>query len=123
MPVSARWLGLALALVTGALTASVGGAHAVLQRAEPRVESTLRRPPEEVRLYFSERLEPAYSSLRVLDARDVRVDRGDSRVDRSNPVVLRVTLPPLRAGTYRVLWRVLSIDADVTEGSFTFRIE
>jgi methionine-rich copper-binding protein CopC len=29
-------------------------------------------------------------------------------------------LPP---GTYTVRWRVLSIDADVTEGSFTFRIE
>jgi len=24
---------------------------------------------------------------------------------------------------YRVVWRVLSIDADVTEGGFTFRIE
>ncbi len=76
-----------------------------------------------MKLYFSERLEPAYSSLRVLDARGAQVDRRDSRVDRANPALLRATLPPLPAGTYKVLWRVLSIDADITEGAFTFRIE
>ena len=97
--------------------------HAVLLRAEPRAESKLKRAPDEVRLYFTERLEPAYSSLRVLDTRGQQVDRRDSRVDRANPSVLRATLPPLAPGTYRVLWRVLSIDADVTEGAFTFRVE
>jgi methionine-rich copper-binding protein CopC len=112
-----------MALVAVALAASLAAAHAVLQRAEPRVESTLKRPPDEVKLYFSERLEPAYSSLRVLNDRDVQVDRRDSRVDRATPTLLRATLPPLPAGTYRVLWRVLSIDADVTEGQFSFRIQ
>jgi copper resistance protein C len=114
---------LALALVTCVLTASVAAGHAVLQRAEPRVESKLRRSPDEVRLYFTERLEPAYSSLRVLDDRGVQVDLRDSRVDRANPALLRATLPPLPPGTYKVLWRVLSSDADITEGAFTFGIE
>ena len=114
---------LALALVTCALTASVAAGHAVLQRAEPRLQSKLTRSPDEVKLYFSERLEPRYSSLRVLNDQGVQVDRRDSRVDRANPALLRATLPPLPPGTYKVLWRVLSIDADVTEGGFTFRIE
>ena len=120
-PVSARCVGLALAAC--ALTATLSAAHAVLQRSEPRVESMLKRAPDEVKLYFTERLEPAYSSLRVLNDQGVQVDRQDSRVDRSNPALLRATLPPLARGTYKVIWRVLSIDADVTEGSFTFRIE
>ena len=114
---------LALALATCVLTASVAAGHAVLQRSEPRVESKLKRSPDEVKLYFTERLEPAYSSLRVLDVRGVQVDRRDSRVDRANPALLRATLPPLPPGTYTVRWRVLSSDADVTEGGFTFRIE
>ena len=117
----ARRVGLALAACV--LTASVAAGHAVLQRAEPRVESKLKRAPDEVRLYFSERLEPAYSSVRVLNDRDAQVDRRDSRIDRANPALLRVTLPPLSPGTYKVVWRVLSIDADVTEGTFTFRVE
>lgn len=95
----------------------------MLQRAEPRAESKLKRAPDEVKLHFTERLEPAYSSLRVLDARGLQVDRRDSRVDRANPSLLRATLPPLPPGTYKVLWRVVSIDADITEGTFTFRIE
>jgi methionine-rich copper-binding protein CopC len=119
--VSARRL--ALALVICALTTTAAAGHAVLQRAEPRVESKLKRSPDEVKLYFTERLEPAYSSLRVLDERGAQMDRRDSRVDRANPALLRATLPPLPAGTYTVRWRVLSIDADVTEGGFTFRIE
>jgi copper resistance protein C len=119
--VSARRIGLALAAC--ALIATAAAGHAVLQRAEPRVEGTLKRAPDEVKLYFTERLEPAYSSVRVLNDRGAQVDRRDSRVDRSNPVLLRATLPPLPPGTYRVMWRVLSIDADVTEGGFTFRIE
>jgi len=113
----------ALALLACVLSVSSADGHAVLQRAEPRVESKLKRPPEEVRLYFTERLEPAYSALRVLDARGLQVDRRDSRVDRANPALLRATLPPLPPGIYTVRWRVLSIDADVTEGDFTFRIE
>jgi methionine-rich copper-binding protein CopC len=119
--VSARRL--ALALVICVLIATSAAGHAVLQRAEPRVESKLKRSPDEVKLYFTERLEPAYSSLRVLDERGAQVDRRDSRVDRANPALLRATLPPLPPGTYTVRWRVLSIDADVTEGGFTFRIE
>ena len=120
-PASAGRLG--LALVACLLTATVAAGHAVLQRAEPRVESTLKRAPDEVKLYFTERLEPAYSALRVLNDHGAQVDRRDSRVDRANPALLRATLPPLPPGTYKVLWRVLSIDADVTEGTFTFRIE
>ena len=119
--VSARRVGLALAAC--ALTATVAAGHAVLQRAEPRVESTLKRAPDEIKLYFTERLEPAYSSVRVVNDQNVQVDRRDSRIDRSNPALLRATLPPLPPGTYKVIWRVLSIDADVTEGGFTFRIE
>ena len=113
----------ALALLACVLNVGSADGHAVLQRAEPRVESKLKRPPEEVRLYFTERLEPAYSTLRVLDARGTQVDRRDCQVDRANPALLRATLPPLPPGAYTVRWRVLSIDADVTEGDFTFRIE
>jgi methionine-rich copper-binding protein CopC len=120
--VSARRLGLAL-LLACALGPGAALGHAVLQRSEPRVESRLRRPPDEVRLCFSERLEPAYSSVRVLNDQELQVDHRDGRVDRGNPLLLRATLPPLPPGRYRVRWRVLSIDADVTEGDFSFRIE
>ena len=72
-----------LVLVACALTVTAAG-HAVLQRTEPRVESRVKRSPDEVKLYFTERLEPAYSSVRVVNDRGQQVNRGDGRVDRSN---------------------------------------
>src|SRR5262249_60566956 len=102
-----------------------GGARArpVRARAGRRGEIGLKRRPEEGKLYSTGRLEPAYSSVRVVNERGEQVDRRDAHVDRANPAVLRATLPTLPPGTYKVLWRVLSIDADVTEGGFTFQIE
>jgi copper resistance protein C len=112
-----------LAFVAWVLGVGLALAHSGLQRAEPPVESTLKRSPKELKLYFSERLEPAYSRARVEDGQGARVDRDDSRVDRSNPLLLRVTLPPLAPGTYTVIWRVLSVDSHITEGRFMFRVE
>src|SRR6516165_12156697 len=105
--------GFVLALMAWVLGVGIALGHSGLQRAEPPVESTLRRPPTEVKLYFSERLVPAYSTVRVEDGQGARVDRDDSRVDRSNPRLMQVTLPPLAHGTYTVIWRVLSVDSHI----------
>jgi len=93
-------------------------AHSRLQRAEPPVESNLKRPPSEVKVYFTERLEPAYSTVRLNDEHGVQVDRQDSHVDPSNPRLLRAKLQLLEHGAYSVIWRVLSVDGKVTEGRF-----
>jgi methionine-rich copper-binding protein CopC len=115
--------GLFLALVGWALGVGFALAHSGLQRAEPPVESKLKRPPSEVKLYFTGRLEPAYSTVRVRDDRGDEVDRRDAHVDASNPLLLRVTLPSLERGAYTVIWRALSIDGNVTEGRYAFHIE
>jgi hypothetical protein len=110
-------------LLAGLLAVATGaGAHAVLDRSDPRDGGTVHVAPREVTLVFTERLEPAYSSVRVLDESSRPVDRGDSRVDRANPTTLRVSLTPLPSGTYTARWRVLSIDSHITEGTVTFRV-
>jgi methionine-rich copper-binding protein CopC len=108
-----------LALVT---LVSTAGAHGVLERTEPRGGSTVKAAPSHVRLQFTGALEPAYSRVHVLDADGRRVDLGDGAVDPSNRALLRVSLPALPAGRYKVAWRVLSVDSHVTEGEFTFRV-
>jgi methionine-rich copper-binding protein CopC len=50
------------------------------------------------------------------------VDGKDPQVDRTDRTVLKLSLPPLEPGLYRVIWRVLSIDTHVTEGDYTFRV-
>lgn len=112
--------GAALAMML--LLAGAASGHAFLERAEPRVGSTIRAAPPHVRVWFTERLEPAFSTLEVFDDRGERVSDGRTQVDATNPAVLQTGLKPLGLGTYRVKWRVLSVDTHVTEGDFTFRI-
>ena len=104
------------------LGAGVAWGHAFLERAEPRVGSTVKAAPAQVRVWFTEALEPAFSTLEVVNQSGDRVDRGPAKVDAASPALLQVPLEPLGPGVYRVKWRVLSIDTHVTEGDFTFRI-
>ncbi len=108
-----------LALLCGV---AVAHAHAFLERAEPRVGSTVRAAPVQVRLWFTERLEPSFSRVQVVNARSERVDRSDAGVDPDNASLLRVSLAPLPLGAYTVIWRVVSVDTHVTEGEFVFRV-
>jgi len=97
-------------------------AHAFLDHATPAVGSKVRGPPAEVKLWFTEQLEPAFSTVQVLDRSGKRVDKADGKVDPAEPMVLQVSLPTLAPGSYRVTWRVLSVDTHVTEGDFTFDV-
>jgi len=117
-----RGLGAAVALTALLLGAGVAWSHAFLERAEPRVGSTVKAAPSQVRAWFTEALEPAFSTLEVVNQSGDRVDRGPARVDAASPAMLQVPLKPLSPGTYRVKWRVLSVDTHVTEGDFTFRV-
>ncbi len=112
----------ALALAVLLWGAAGVNAHAFLDRAEPRVGSTVRNPPSQVRLWFTESLEPAFSSVQVLNEAGQRVDKADGQVDSADLALLRISLPPLPPGTYKVIWRVLSVDTHVTEGDFAFRV-
>lgn len=97
-------------------------AHAFLERARPAVGSTVRGSPTEVTLSFTTPVEPAFSSIKVLDQRGMQVDRKDRQVNPNNPSQMKVTLPPLANGTYRVVWHVLSVDTHVSDGDFTFEV-
>ena len=94
-------------------------AHAFLDHAEPRVGSSVGSAPREVSLSFTQNLEAAFSTVEVRDAGGARVDQGKPQVSAST---MRVGLKSLPPGTYKVRWRVLSVDTHRTEGSFSFRV-
>lgn len=110
---------MALLILFAAVAAS---AHSFLERADPRPGSTVKTAPVEVRLRFTERLEPAFSTVQVTDEQGKRVDRGEAVMEPMAPRQLRVPLVPLSPGRYAVRWRVLSVDSHVVEGDFTFRV-
>jgi hypothetical protein len=97
-------------------------AHAFLKQATPDVGSALAHSPNEIRIQFTEAVEPAFSKIQVFDSSDKEVDKRDVHRDSFNHKLLKVSLPALDVGTYKVVWRVVSVDTHVTNGSYTFRV-
>ena len=111
-----------LALSLLVLGASMADAHAFVDHAEPKVGSKVQAPPTEVKIWFTQKLVIAFSQLQVFDSAGNEVDKRDKRVTPSDQALLIVSVPPLKAGKYKVVWRAASVDTHVTHGDFTFEI-
>ena len=114
------WLLVAGAVLCAGAPAAL--AHAFLDHAAPAVGSTVHQPPAEVRIWFTEELEPAFSTIKLADGTGAAVATGAAHVSDQDKKLLILPLPALPAGSYRVMWRVLSVDTHVTEGSFRFQV-
>jgi copper resistance protein C len=101
------------------LATGEASAHAFLDHAEPRVGNKVASPPREVTLWFSQKLEAAFSTITVTNAAGERVDTGKPRISGTQ---MSVALRPGGAGTYHVTWQVLSVDTHRTDGNFTFKV-
>ena len=109
-----------LTIITILLTATSVWAHAFLDHAEPKVGSTINESPSQVTLWMTENLEPAFSKLQIYDAKGTEVDNKDIKV---NGNIMKVSLPKLAAGKYRVSWQVVAVDTHRTSGTFDFTIQ
>jgi methionine-rich copper-binding protein CopC len=109
-------------LLAPLLLASPALAHAMLHAASPAAGSTVKTPPAEVALTFSEELEPRFSTVQVLDAAGKQVDKADLHVVGGDATHVAIGLNPIGAGTYKVIWHAVSVDTHRTQGSFTFTV-
>ncbi len=117
MKTSALALGAAVVLI-----APRAEAHAFLDHASPEVGSTVPSAPATVTMWFTQQLEPAFTTATVTDASGKSVDAGAAQVASNNPTELKVPLKPLAPGTYTVAWHALSVDTHTTQGHFTFEV-
>ena len=114
----------ALATLAGLAMMTRAWAHAFIDHTDPLVGGAVKQAPAEVRLWYTQGLEPAFSRVQVFDAAGKQIDKGDVHLDSKNNHLLIVSLPAgLGAGSYKVAWRVVSVDTHPTEGSFKFRVE
>ena len=96
-------------------------AHAFINHAEPPVGGKVKQMPSEVRIWFTEPIDPGFSNIKVLDAMGKRIDKKNVHTDAKNSALMEVSLASIPPGTYQVLWRVVSVDSHATEGDFTFQ--
>jgi copper transport protein len=97
-------------------------AHALPVSYDPAPNALLHTPPTQVRITFSEQINPDISRIVVVNPSNQQVDNGDVQVS-ANGLTMTVSLPPLPAGTYVVAWRTHSADdGHIAGGSYIFHI-
>ena len=97
-------------------------AHAFLDHAVPPVGGTVSGPPREIRLFFSESVEPAFSGIAVSGADGKALATGAATIAPGDKTQLVLPMPPLAPGTYVVRWHAVSVDTHRTEGHFAFTV-
>jgi copper resistance protein C len=120
--VNRRMIVAAAVLAGVALGAPAARAHAFLDHASPAVGSSVPTPPAVVTMWFTQQLEPAFTTATVTDRAGNPVDTGPAQVDPKDPTELQVSLKKLPPGTYTVAWHALSVDTHTTTGHFTFTV-
>jgi len=113
-----RTLWLAAALVLAPVAAL---AHGHLDHAKPAVGSTVAAPTE-VSLWFTEAVEPKFSTIAVQDAKGTAMQVGKAEVAADNTANLKIKVKPLPPGVYTVTWKILSVDTHRTQGTFSFTV-
>jgi methionine-rich copper-binding protein CopC len=106
-----------------ATAADVTRFHLELTRAEPRKNDTVMVSPAEIKLWFSESVQPKAVTVRLANPQRELVAIGAITVDTApkSPAVVKVpqTLEP---GTYWVAWHALASDGHPGSGGFAFTI-
>jgi copper transport protein len=123
----ARHVGIAaaLALFFLLLFSGVASAHALLARSDPAAGAILDydKAPTQVRLWFTEDVNPALTKAVVVDHNNNEVDLHDSHVSPSDPREVDTSLHQLQPGFYVVIWKSVSAeDGHATGGNFLFRV-
>ena len=103
----------------GAVRSSSVEIHIQLESSDPADGDSIP-DLEAIRLVFNRSVNPALSQVRLVgpDANELvlSVAVGDQ------PEMLVAAVPPLRAGSYRVEWRVVSADGHPVSGDFSFHL-
>ncbi len=98
-------------------------AHAQYERSDPGRRSIVTRPPEVIKIWFSEQLEPAYSNIIIKNKKGEQITEEKAVVDSEDTKLLSLKLPKLVPGKYTVFYKVLSVDGHVVDSKFKFKVK
>jgi copper transport protein len=117
-------LALPLALILTLIFPAIASAHAILLRSDPAQDSVLSIPPQQVRMWFSEDLNPTFTTADVINGARERVDNHDARISPNDTKEMDLTLRPnLPPAVYIVVYRTQSAaDGHILTGSFIFSV-
>lgn len=98
-------------------------AHAHLRSAEPPAGSTVHVSVQDIRISYSEEVEPRFCQVAISGSDSKPVEAAKPVVDPADAKVLIVHLAhPLAPGAYTVNWHATSTDTHKTQGHYGFTV-
>lgn len=99
-------------------------AHGVLRSSQPANNAVLREAPRVLRLTFSDPPALEYTTIELVAADSQRVLLSPLRIAAADSarVIVADVEGPLRAGAYRIHWKITSADGHPVRGTIDFRI-
>ena len=112
---------LLIAILALLLLPQSASAHAILVESTPLANSRVALSPSEIRLTFSEPLEPDFARLTLFDSKGNAIPMQPAALEEGNAFALVQPLDSLASDLYTVRWSVVSAaDGHGTQGSFSF---
>lgn len=115
----------ALFLLACALLPAPAAAHLKLQSSSPAQGDTVRTSLTEIRVTFTQAVEPRYTSLALLDNAGNALALGALHAigdGKTSEFVYRLTHPVV-SGDFVVQWKTAGADGHVVSGSFDFSVD
>lgn len=115
-------LAIAAVLLAG-MAGSAAALHNHLEKSTPAENETVAASPKEIRLWFAEKVNPAFSSITLMRADSSKIDIAKAHgTDDPKSIVAEVTTP-LASGKYLIRWRTAGDDGHAVRGTFAFSVK
>ncbi|RYD96234.1 MAG: copper resistance protein CopC, partial [Sphingobacteriales bacterium] len=79
--------------------------------------------PKEISLQFNEKLEAAFSTAKVVDSTGKEVSTDKATLDAADPSVMKLAVPALSAGKYKVEYVGIGSDGHRRKGDYSFTVK
>lgn len=110
-------------VVATVLFSQLAIAHASLANAVPAPGATLDIAPKDIDLTFNERIEAAFSAIKVKDRDGKDVTTAKAQMASPDGMTLRLEVPALPPGSYSVEWAAVGHDGHRRTGDFQFSVK
>jgi methionine-rich copper-binding protein CopC len=97
-------------------------AHGIVETSTLEPGSRLSAPPSEIRLRFSEALEPTFTSVKLFGPSGQQVTTPEKAHVEDGKTVIQ-PLPPLPSGAYKAQWMSAGHDGHHIQGELTFTVK
>lgn len=109
--------------LVASLAAPAVALHNHLEKSNPAANETVAESPKTIRLWFSEKVEPRFSSITLMNADSSKIEIGKAKATDDPKSIVADVPVALASGKYLIRWRTAGDDGHAVRGTFSFSVK